>query len=182
MEFISTANIVVVVFLFAFWLGALSYVVGAIFSRTARKRIAAHPYLFGLWFLVAVFLGVLAFFPDIGPPHTHPVLPRAQVMILSLDTACKAYYAEYGSYPAGDNAAIVRQFRGDNPHKTVFLEVESRDLSSSGEVIDPWGTPYKFELRGGKPPVIRSAGPDRVFGDEDDLVTPETVDHAAKSP
>jgi len=42
--------------------------------------------------------------------------------------------------------------------------------NATGEVIDVWDTPYRIELMGRTNFIIRSAGPDRQFGNADDIV------------
>ena len=44
------------------------------------------------------------------------------------------------------------------------------DTNTCGEVVDIWQTPYQIELAGRTNFIIRSAGKDRKFGDEDDIV------------
>jgi hypothetical protein len=148
------------------------HLIWAIFSVQTRKLIAAHPFLHGIWLLMALLtiaVASISVFPNHVPPGK---VPRALVTMSSLEIACKAYQAEYALLPTGDNATITKGLRGANPRNIVFIYLEDRDVNLAGEVIDPWGTPYKFELQDGKPPSIRSAGPDHIFGDEDDLVSP----------
>jgi len=42
--------------------------------------------------------------------------------------------------------------------------------NATGEVIDIWDTAYRIELMGRTNFIIRSAGPDRQFGNADDIV------------
>ncbi len=44
------------------------------------------------------------------------------------------------------------------------------DTNTSGEVVDIWQTPYRIDLAGRTNFIIRSAGKDRQFDDEDDIV------------
>ncbi len=159
----STIQFIVLALLLTVYLGTLGYVLQAIFSKAARKRVAAHPFAHGFWFFIAALLAMGLIMPFL-PPRV-PRVSRALATIYRLGLACEMYQAEYHVFPSGDNAAITRALRGD------FITLKSRDMNPAGEVIDPWGTPYKFELQDGKPPSIRSAGPDRIFGDEDDLLS-----------
>ena len=103
-------------------------------------------------------------------------------MMSYMQIACKSYQTEYGSLPAGNNTDITSALRGANPRNIVFFELRSRDMNSLGEVIDPWGTPYRFTLQDGQSPLIRSAGPDRIFDDKDDLVSDQFQNQTAKTP
>jgi hypothetical protein len=42
--------------------------------------------------------------------------------------------------------------------------------NAAGEPVDIWQTPYQFELVGQTNFIIRSAGQDQKFGDQDDMV------------
>ena len=42
--------------------------------------------------------------------------------------------------------------------------------NSAGELIDPWKLPYRIEPAGTTNFVMRSAGPDGKFGNQDDVV------------
>ncbi|HUJ71346.1 MAG TPA: hypothetical protein VLZ30_03825 [Verrucomicrobiae bacterium] len=103
-------------------------------------------------------------------------------MIAALETACKTYHTKYGDFPAGDNSAIAAALLGGNSQKIVFLELNSRDMNPKGEVIDPWGTPYRFTLRNGQSPLIGSAGPDRIFDDDDDFLSDASQNQTTKGP
>jgi hypothetical protein len=153
------------------WVGIAVRLVGAIFSARIRKLVAARPFLHLVWGLVALLLVA----PVLRPPLSAP--PEAQRLrtiraLAGLQTACRAYQTEYGLPPAGDNATIAKALRGANPRGIMFYEFASRDINSNGEAIDAWGTPYKLELQNASPPSIRSAGPNCVFGDSDDLSSP----------
>lgn len=49
----------------------------------------------------------------------------------------------------------------------VFINFDSKSFSSEGDLLDPWGTPYRLEFSEGKPHV-RSAGPNQRFDDPRD--------------
>jgi hypothetical protein len=165
------SDLLFVLFVFFFCIGAAVRLVGAMYSARIRKLVVARPVLHGIWFLVALLAVV-----DMLHPHHFGEPPplsgtRVRRTLVSLETACKRYFTEYALYPAGDNATILKALLGTNPRSIVFLELRSRDTNSVGEVIDPWGTAYRFTQQEGKPPLIQSAGPDRVFDNKDDLST-----------
>ncbi|MBI5772164.1 MAG: hypothetical protein HZA89_00290 [Verrucomicrobia bacterium] len=81
--------------------------------------------------------------------------------------ALHTYKADFGAYPAGDTRTIWRSLRGENPKKMVFINFDSKSFSSEGDLLDPWGTPYRLEFSEGKPHV-RSAGPNQRFDDPRD--------------
>jgi hypothetical protein len=93
-----------------------------------------------------------------------------------LTTALKLYRQEYGGFPSGDNAAVVRALNGANPRKMVFLPSPRRSFSSEcptvvlsqGQAVDAWNTPLRFHLK--ERLRIESAGEDRTFGTSDDII------------
>jgi hypothetical protein len=70
--------------------------------------------------------------------------------------------------PAGDSQAIFRLLMGQNDKNRVFLE--STRTNAANEPLDNWGTPYRIEMADDSRYTIRSAGPDKQFGDADDYV------------
>lgn len=99
-------------------------------------------------------------------------------MLRLLTAALCAYGDMYGAYPAGDNAAILRQLTGDNPRKTVFLAgltpykdskwPPSAAMDAEKRVVDGWNTPFQFEF--GLVNRLVSAGRDKRFGTPDDFL------------
>jgi len=85
---------------------------------------------------------------------------NAATEIAQFSSALKSYYVEYGKFLTGDNAAVVRGLRGDNPRKMVFIKLPASTLDDSGEFIDPWGHPYRVDLQNPKGPRVWSIGPD----------------------
>ena len=79
-------------------------------------------------------------------------------------TAMHQYKAAYGEYPAGDSRAITRALQGQNPQKIVFFEANPKHLSPDGNLLDPWGTPFKIYFSD-KEILVRSAGPNKRFDD-----------------
>ncbi len=94
---------------------------------------------------------------------------RAVSEIAALSAASDSYKADFGDYPAGANAAIFKALTGENSKQKVYFEPNKNQISSQGEVVDPWGTPYRF-YRSGDVLNIRTAGANRKFGDQDDVV------------
>jgi len=93
-----------------------------------------------------------------------------QAMIRNFDAALRAYRAEYGKYPSGGLKEVESALRGNNPHGTIFMELLASDLNQAGEQVDPWNTPFRLvPARDATPPQLISAGPDKVFGTQDDI-------------
>jgi len=118
------------------------------------------------------FLGLLGaiFAICIAPVLVQPVnnhtaeRSRAEVMSTRIAGAMHKFRKEFGYWPAGTQAEIVRILRGANDKSLVFLDVPDEKLNENGEITDPWGTPYRI-LTDAKTQRTRlhSAGPDGVF-------------------
>lgn len=64
-------------------------------------------------------------------------------------------------------------FRIENLRDFVRANVE-RGLDGSDPSIDPWGRPYRFDLRNGRM-TLKCAGPDQRWGSADDLERSEML-------
>jgi hypothetical protein len=113
-----------------------------------------------------IALGLLL--PVGGPrkPRSKIVLARMEMAVLK--GALENYASTYGMYPTGAPAIVLKTLLGDNPRRIAFLNINPRSINSNGEYVDPWGTPYKIEIGGETNVFVRSAGPNRKFGDKDD--------------
>jgi hypothetical protein len=96
-----------------------------------------------------------------------PPMPPAKVDMVCLRAALQQYHAEYGIWPTGNSSQILTALRGENPRKTCFFT--PRSINSSGEFIDPWGTPYYIEFASTNRIFLRCAGRNKTFGDKDDI-------------
>ena len=75
-----------------------------------------------------------------------------------------------GGNPVGENSEITAALAGANPLRFAFLPRGHRAINARGELCDRWGTPFRFHALSGHQMDIRSAGPDRKFGTDDDAV------------
>jgi hypothetical protein len=86
---------------------------------------------------------------------------NAEQLILGLQQ-----YKEFtGAYPVGSNMSITKALMGKNEKKVLILAIRQSDLNDKGEIVDPWGTPYRLYFSGDEV-LIRSAGPNRVWEDD----------------
>jgi hypothetical protein len=67
---------------------------------------------------------------------------RARMEMVTITDAAYNYHDCYGSYPKGDNAAVIDQLTGNNPRKIVFLNKEKSHLNKLHELLDPKNAPY----------------------------------------
>lgn len=119
--------------------------------------------------------------PALPDPVVHPILETAsnfQSSETSPEEDLETVHAVLDSYrrafegnPVGENEEIFTALRGENPKRIRFLPDDFPGLQPSGIVHDRWGTPWRFHALSGKEMEITSAGPDRQFGTDDDLVS-----------
>jgi hypothetical protein len=81
------------------------------------------------------------------------------------------YRAALGENPVGTNPEITAALKGKNPKQTDFLGDSGLRTNAKGELLDGYGTPFFFHQISGQEMEIRSAGPDHVMWNADDLVT-----------
>lgn len=81
------------------------------------------------------------------------------------------YRKIFGSNPiAGENRDLVLALTGDNPHKLALIDPSSPAINDQGELVDRWGTPFRFHPVDSRQPMeIFSAGPDTKFATPDDI-------------
>lgn len=177
--------------------GAIIRFGGAIISSEDRERIREHPFFHALWFLVAAWI-VASLFPAIsGSPPESARRAKAQVVVVGLTTAMKAFYAEYGHWPLQSSKNEDKEYRpdykqclaavgGQNPREIVFYEYPQHDFDKQGRYLDSWKHPFNVladwngdgditvgtnRVQAGV--VVWSNGPNGIneFGEGDDIVS-----------
>jgi hypothetical protein len=78
--------------------------------------------------------------------------------------------------PVGENVEITAALTGANEHQYAFIPPGHRAINARGELCDRWGMPFRFHQLSGKHMEIRSAGQDRRYLTDDDVVlTPDVA-------
>ena len=89
-----------------------------------------------------------------------------------IENACLSYMVEYNQMPpATGNKTLTTALLGDNPRHMAFLSLSQNQMNADREMIDEWGTPFRIDRQRKSGVQIISAGPDKVFGTADDIVT-----------
>ena len=121
------------------------------------------------WVVLTILaVGVVAVVAALRALKHVDTIPRVDMEIASISSALKDYEGTYGRFPSGNARAIFESLRGSNPLERVFLNVQESSISPEGDLLDPWGTAYEVEVDV-EEILVRSAGPNRVFGDSDDI-------------
>jgi hypothetical protein len=88
-------------------------------------------------------------------------------ILVTLFEDWRSFYPGAGN-PWGDNAEITAALTGKNRRQLVFIDPAHRAINRDGELCDRWNTPFRFHALSGERMEIRSAGPDKKFGTDDD--------------
>jgi hypothetical protein len=109
-------------------------------------------------------------------PRNETALDDVQTVVLLLEEYRKAF----GAMPVGElNDEIVRRLQGENPLGIAVLPKSHPSISAQGELLDRWGTPYRFHPDSAWSMTVRSAGPDGKMWSNDDIIsehnTPDLV-------
>lgn len=120
---------------------------------------------------VAVFTGM--FWVGTAPIRMHN---KAQNDVNVIYQALNAYVSEQNELPRGSFSTICRLLRGEsvdgqNLKRLDYLDLESGgvDVNTKGEILDPWGIPYRIILD--KQLRVYSCGPNKIDeqGNGDDI-------------
>lgn len=112
--------------------------------------------------MAAAFLGLLIW-PEL---HRERPTPVVNIDMLNLVAALEKSREIFGTYPTGTWQEISQALMGKNQEGHVFID--PKWTNRQGELVDPWGTPFSLTIETNV--ILKSAGPNRRFGDKDDVV------------
>ena len=124
--------------------------------------------------IICISLPVLAIvgFAVSGPIRRHN---KAQADVNALMQALSSYATEQGELPHGTYATICQLLQGksvdgQNPKHLDYIDAEGQEINAKGELIDPWGNPYRIIVDKGL--HVYSCGPNGIddHGQGDDIV------------
>ncbi len=104
---------------------------------------------------------------DLNQPHSNiqQDLESVWLLVESFNNTLK----HNGSIPMGSNRELSYVLFGKNPRQLRFLDPSKPYLNTNGELIDRWGTPFFFHSVENSEIAIRSAGPDQIMWNSDDI-------------
>lgn len=73
-------------------------------------------------------------------------------------------------YPIGGNADLSAALRGENADKEVFVRADHPVFSKEGLLVDRWGSALIVHPEAWRELSLRSAGPDKISYNADDVV------------
>jgi len=119
--------------------------------------------------ITVLFAGVVIIWL-VQPTKREPGIPLVEVKLAAIAEAVAEYHRVFGKLPqttsgSVDGTALV----GGNSRQMEFIRWERDSLGPNGELLDPWSQPFRITLMADEGVVVvSSAGPNRVFGNEDD--------------
>ena len=117
--------------------------------------------------IIAFLIFAVLMLPGIiQPPGESTAARGGEVRQLSraLIAALLNYRKEYGQFPEGGAGEIMSALRGKNEKEVVFIDPPPTALNDLGEMLDPWGTPFRITFdKTSNMPKIHSAGPNQKF-------------------
>lgn len=119
-------------------------------------------------FIMAVIAGIML--PALRRVREGGRVTHARNEINQLIAAIQMYAEDWGDYPHGNSsAALLEALESYSEWPEIVKD------KNTGELLDPWGQPYRYEYPVAPLPapgvefLLYSAGPDREYGTEDDI-------------
>lgn len=113
--------------------------------------------------------------PDAAEKHwqatTAPAQESDQLELENVAFLFRDYRLALSQLPTGTNAEITAALQGNNLRQLRLPIPENVHINAQGELCDAWKTPYFFHSISSSHIEIRSAGPDQIMGNADDLST-----------
>ena len=104
--------------------------------------------------------------PDAAPKNDTPLDD-----VQSVGVILQEFRRAFGAMPVGElNDEIVRRLQGENPQGIAVLPKSHPSINGDGELVDRWGTAYRFHPESAWHMTVRSAGPDKKMWTNDDLL------------
>lgn len=126
--------------------------------------------------LLLVFIFLLG--PFLGAAPSKVTTTRSEEE--QLGNAITQYAVVFKQYPTNDNAGLTKNLTGDNPQQLALITLSESSTNKDGQMVDVWGTPYKFTFNSTNSFSITSAGENRTFGDTDDVVFNSASNNSSK--
>jgi hypothetical protein len=103
-----------------------------------------------------------------GDPYTPPIEDLRKIHRVAIGYL--SVIKDSARSPIGGNEDFSAALRGENPNREIFIRPGHSVFSAQGLLIDRWGSPVIVHPEAWRQLELRSAGPDRIPYNEDDLV------------
>jgi hypothetical protein len=108
---------------------------------------------------------------EFGSPMTGQLDDLA--IVRELLASSRLLVKEHAQLPLADNQDFVKFLSGGNPHHVAWIPPGHPSVSKSGELLDRWGRAVIFHQESSSHTSLRSAGPDGIPWNHDDLTLDE---------
>jgi hypothetical protein len=170
----TALNYFLFILLTGFFISILFFIVrtlAAPFSKSIRQNIRANPRREALW-VIATIIVIFSFAVSgkANPNSRSLRTANTRIEMSQLYTAVQAYKTEYGALPRNPgNQVLIKTLTGSNPRKIEFISLKHWELNSRYEMVDAWGTPFRFIFTTSGDIRVQSPGADGIWGTPDDL-------------
>jgi hypothetical protein len=130
-------------------------------DKSQKRILPRFAAILLLLVLIAIFSGLLT--PRSGTKAEAQIF-YTQFELKDIASALKNQVTVTGSLSKTNNAYILQTLFGTN----TFLY--SYKTNADGKLLDAWETPINVEILSQTSFTIRSAGPNKKFGDADDII------------
>ena len=107
-----------------------------------------------------------------GDPATSPIEDLRKIQHVA--TGYFSLVKDAQHFPIGGNEDFSAALRGENPNREIFIRASHPAFSPQGLLVDRWGTPMIIHPEAWRELSLRSAGPDRIPYNGDDLILSPT--------
>ncbi len=107
-----------------------------------------------------------------GDPATPPLEDLRKIQRVAVGYFSLVKDARH--FPIGGNEDFSAALRGENPNREIFIRAGQPVFSREGLLIDRWGSPLIVHPEAWRELELRSAGPDRIPYNGDDLLLSPT--------
>ena len=130
-----------------------------------RVRPAFIGWLFGIFFFVPILVGTLL---PAGGGKTKARIAATRQEMITLAGLWGQEHAGSVSHSLNTNGKLQVTLLGSEERRRLSNCLYR--TNSQGELLDFWKTPIQFEVVAPTNVIIRSAGPNRKFGNKDDII------------
>jgi hypothetical protein len=120
-----------------------------------------------IWVLLLLFCW-WTFFPQPSHRKTKAKIIFTRFETKEIATILKQNAVKAGGLTSVDNSLVFEAVFGTNGD--INLNYHPQQTNSQGQVLDCWETPYQVEILAQTNFVVSSAGPNKKFGDADDII------------
>ena len=102
--------------------------------------------------IIAVLAGLVTAASQVG--RKRAARAKAESAIATLEAALGMYQTDMGDYPESGNLNLVKALSDEEANKDnsdwqgPYMRFKDKELSETGEFLDPWGNPYAY-VKGG---------------------------------